>query len=367
MRVLVQEQLPSWAEVIVVGAGFAGASTAAALARAGAARGLILEREATPGTHASGKNAAMARQVEAEPELLVLAVEGVRQLRTRSVDGRPILTETGGLYLYHGDAGRALAQVGQMRTCSVPAEWLPAGEARKRYPFLRGFHFDHAILSPTDGVIDIHALLLDLLGEARRGGFRVVTDCAVDSLIIEAGAVRGVRTQRGEVRADTVVDAGGAWAGHLGRESNPLPLRPLRRHLFVGGNAESVPQGAPLVWDLDAGYYLRPEGVGLLLSPCDESESRPGIPAVDPAAADLLADKLLEHAPGLADIEIRRNWACLRTFAPDRLPVIAWDPEIAGLFHVAGLGGFGVTTSLAVGELAARRIRGADVPQVATG
>lgn len=357
MKVLVQEQLPSRTDVIVIGAGIAGASTAAALARLGAARGLILERESTPGTHASGRNAAIARQLEAAPELLTLSMEGVRQLRLRRVDGRPVLSETGGVYLYHGDRGRAAAQWELMQARSLPAELLTAQEARERFPFLGGFEFDHAIYSPTDGVIDIHALLLDLLAEARRGGFTVVTDCAVDSLIMEEGAVCGVRTARGEVRADVVVDAGGAWAGRLGRESNPLPLRPLRRHLFVGGNPALPADGAPFVWDLDVSYYLRPEGDGLLLSPCDETESAPGVPAVDPAAADLLADKLLAHAPALADLEIRRSWACLRTFAPDRLPVIAWDPEIRGLFHVAGLGGFGVTTSLAVGELAARRIR----------
>jgi len=115
------------------------------------------------------------------------------------------------------------------------------------------------------------------------------------------------------------------------------------------------------VWDLDIGYYLRREGVGLLLCPCDETEHPPGIPTVDPDAADLLADKLLEHAPGLADVALRRCWSCLRTFAPDRLPIIGWDSQISGLFHVSGLGGFGVTTSLAVGVLASTLICGGNV------
>lgn len=356
MIVVVHEILPSPADAVVIGAGFAGAATAAALARRGARRGLILERETLPGTHASGRNAAMARQVETDPELLALSAEGVRRLRERRVDGRPVLRETGGLYLYHGDRDRAAAQVRQLEPYATPAELLTAAEARGRFPFLDGFRFDHAIVSPTEGVIDIHALLLDLLAEARQGGFAMVTDCVVESLILEGKTVRGVRTPRGEVETRLVVDAGGAWAGRLGRASNPLPLRPLRRHLFVSGNPDLLPPDAPLVWDLDAGYYVRPDGAGLLLSPGDEAESAPGIPAADPRAADLLADKLLEHAPGLADLDIRRSWACLRTFAPDRRPVIGWDPEITGLFHVAGLGGFGATTSLAVGDLAARRI-----------
>jgi glycine/D-amino acid oxidase-like deaminating enzyme len=356
-----ESRIPSKVGVVVIGAGFAGASTAAALARAGVTSGLVLERELVPGTHASGRNAAIARQVESDPALLKLAVEGVRQLRMKSVGGCPVLSQTGGLYLVHEDTSRAAKQVDQLWAQRVPAELLPPADARQLFPFLRGFHFDCAILCPTDGVIDIHALLSSLLAEAREGGFEIATDCAAESLILDGCAVRGLQTRLGEIGAPIVVDASGAWAGHLGRRSSPLPLKPLRRHLFFGGNPGLLPRHAPFVWDLDIGYYLRAESGGLVICPCDEAEHPPGMPAVDPNVADLLADKLLECAPASADVGLRRCWACLRTFAPDRLPIIGWDPEISGLFHVSGLGGFGVTTSLAVGELASARICDRDV------
>ncbi len=109
----------------------------------------------------------------------------------------------------------------------------------------------------------------------------------------------------------------------------------------------------PFAWVEDAAFYFKPEGDGLLLSPCDETPMEPCVPPTDAAAAELLADKLTRHAPGLASIELRRNWACLRTFAPDRRPVIGFDASLPGLFHVSGLGGFGMMTSAAVGELAA--------------
>jgi glycine/D-amino acid oxidase-like deaminating enzyme len=75
----------------------------------------------------------------------------------------------------------------------------------------------------------------------------------------------------------------------------------------------------------------------------------------------------LKHAPGLAEIGMRRSWACLRTFTPDRVPVIGWDPEIKGLFHVSGLGGFGVTTSLAIGDIASALICGGAVDWIEAG
>jgi D-arginine dehydrogenase len=353
-------RIPSEAEVVVVGAGFAGASVAAALTHAGVTQGLILEQEPQPGSHASGRNAAMARQLEPNPLLLRLAVAGVQRLRAKRVEGRPALRESGGIYLLHGQPDRPAAWLAQLQPYGVPAELLAAGDARSRFPFLSRFEFDCAVFMPTDGVVDIHALLTDLLGEAKRGGFAVVTECPCESLIFDGPRVRGVRTPCGMVRACVVVDASGAWAGRLGR-ARPLPLKCLRRHLFVSGSAEFLPRDAPLVWDLDAGYYVRPEAPGLLLCPCDESEQPPGTPAVDPKAQELLVDKLLRHAPGLAEITLQRSWAGLRTFAPDRLPIIGWDPGLEGLFHVSALGGFGVTTSLAVGDLAATLIRGGKV------
>lgn len=147
----------------------------------------------------------------------------------------------------------------------------------------------------------------------------MITGCTVDSLLLEGGRVAGVRTVRGDVRAQLVVDASGACAGRLGRESSPLPLKPLRRHQFVGeagGTLGPIPRGAPFVWDLDAGYYVRSESGGLLLCPCDEAEHPPGVPAPDPAAAELLADKILKYSPGLGDVVLHRSWACLRTRSP---------------------------------------------------
>ncbi len=351
----------------MIGAGFAGASVAAALTRAGVTSGLILERELLPGSHASGRNAAMACQVEADPVLRKLAIEGVQRLRAKTVAGSPVLRQSGGLHLTHGEPHPAAGWLTQLHEHCVPSELLPAAKARQRFPFLSSFEFDSALFCPTDGIVDIHALLSDMLAEARHAGFEIITDCACESLIVDGSVVRGVRTPRGEVGARIVVDAAGAWAGYLGRESAPLPLKRLRRHLFVSGDTGLLPRDAPLVWDLDVEYYVRPEGAGLLLCPCDETEHPPRMPEVDPAAEDLLVDKLLKHAPGLEDISLRRSWACLRTFAPDRLPVIGWDPEIDGLFHVSGLGGFGVTTSLAIGDIASTLICGGVVDWIDVG
>ena len=218
--------------------------------------------------------------------------------------------------------------------------------------------FDAALWCPDEGVVDIHALLTRFLAGARAGGFQLRTRCAADELILAGGRVAGVRTALGDIRADAVVDASGAWAGRLGRETKPLPLRALRRHLFVTGGTGAPLEGAPYAWVEDAGFYFRPEGDGLLFSPCDETEMPPGDPPTDPSAAELLAAKLERHAPSFSELPLRRGWACLRTFAADRRPFIGWDASVPGLFHVSGLGGFGMGSSAAIGELAATLLQG---------
>lgn len=351
--------LPARVPVVVVGAGFAGAATAWALGRRGLGPGLILEREETYGFHASGRNAAILRLIESDPVIGAMAARSAATIASLETPSPSLLGIRGGLTL----AGpgtlhdlevqhRATRNDSNLRT-----ELLSASEARSRFPLLGAVSFHAALWCPTEAVVDIHALLTLYLQQARDAGFSLQTRCAVEDLVVEGGRVTGVETPRGRVLAEIVVDASGAWAGTLGR-SEPLPLRALRRHLFVSGPPAGGHHRSPFAWVEDAAFYFRPEGDGLLLSPCDETPMPAGDPPTDPAAADLLAEKLSEHAPAFTDLPIRRSWACLRTFAPDRRPVIGPDPVRPGLFHVSGLGGFGMGTSAAVGELAAALIAG---------
>ncbi len=354
------EKLPTTTDVVIIGAGFAGAATAWALAQAGVGAGVILEQEDTYGVHASGRNAALLRLVEEDPIVRALALRSFKHLEAFDREGSPVLGRTGGLTL--ADDRSTLEKLrDDLRESGPSVTVVEADEARARFPFLQAIRFTAALWCPAEAVVDIHELLTRYVRLAREGGFRLFTRTRVEDLIVEAGRVRGVVTDRGEVRADIVVDACGAWAGRLGRGPQPLPLRPLRRHLFVSGPSEFARGPMPYAWVEEAAFYLRAEGDGFLLSPCDETEVPPGLPSTDPAAAELLAEKLERTAPRLSTLAIRRAWACLRTFAPDRRPAIGADIDLPGLYHVSGLGGFGMTTSAAVGELAAAIIRGRPV------
>ena len=132
----------------------------------------------------------------------------------------------------------------------------------------------------------------------------------------------------------------------------------MNRHLFVTGPLDWVDPDWPSVWDGPRGLYFRPDSGGLLLCGCGETPAAPGDYREDPAVLDRVAERIAALQPGLGELSIRTQWVGQRTFAPDRHFVIGRDPRDDRVFHVAGLGGHGVTSSYAVGRLASQLILG---------
>jgi D-arginine dehydrogenase len=139
-------------------------------------------------------------------------------------------------------------------------------------------------------------------------------------------------------------------------------LRPLRRTAFTVGLPASVDGRTwPLVHDVDEGWYFKPEGDGLLVSPADETPSDPCDARADPADVALALDRLRE-ATTLDVRQVRSAWAGLRTFAPDRVLVLGPDPDVPTFIWCAGQGGFGIQTAPAAAQLVAAEATGSPLP-----
>lgn len=350
--------IPARARVVVIGGGLAGASTAYFLARAGVTDVVVLEREVSCGYHASGRNAGLCRQLTEDDVVTDLAIRGAEFLR-RPPDGfstAPLLRSTGSFLVsaHPIKLGQICARATMRR---VPHERLDQETLLARWSRLSGMPAAGAVSFPTDGVIDSHAVLNGFLGGARAGGAQI-------ELNVEVKKLRGgrqpltvaVETSRGTINASCVVNAAGAWAGEIGRRAGAadVHLASFLRHLFLTERVPNLDPQAPFVWYVDQEeMYVRPEGSGFLLSACDATEIAACDARVSPTASAELTSRLRRLTPWLADLGISRSWACLRTFAPDRRPVIGWDPKISWLFWVAGLGGHGATTAAAIGQMAA--------------
>jgi len=345
---------------IIIGAGLAGASTAYHLTRMGLEYVIILERESLPGIHASSQNAAMIRQVVNDESNIQYSVESAEFFKTLPQKWGVNYDEHGSLLLLSGQEKLKEYEraVGLCRLHSGESYLISREQAQKKHPFLEDWHFDHAVWTPGDGVVDVHQLLLNFISRAKNNGAELHTNCEVIGMKKNNMKIDVLETNKGEFRVRQIINAGGAWAGQIARMAGAMDIRltPYRRHIFVSEPLDWVDPSMPILWDLNKDVYFRPESGGLLFCPCDEEPYPPGIPIVDQNVKTVLAEKLLNQFPEFERIRIRYEWAGLRTFSPDRRFVIGSDPQVRNFFWVAGLGGHGVTVSYSVGKHVAESI-----------
>lgn len=345
-------------EVIIIGAGFAGASTAWWLKQAGIERILVLEKESFPGARASGKNAAIARQATDEHETSMLASRSISFIRNppSSFSESPLYSVCGG-YLLSPIPEDPRLELLRHNALAAGVFTFPASrlEVLQRVPFLQDSPFKYALACPSDGIMDIHALLTAYLRPVE-----VLCDTEVSALQTSPRKVREVVTSKGTFTADWIVNAAGSYAQQIGNLAGAqrFPLTPKRRHLVHTGPVSWADPRWPYVWNVDPEVYFRPESGGILLSPCDAEPQPPEVPQVNPDAPIWLALRLGAVFPALTSLPVARMWAELRCFTQDNLFVIGRDPHLVNFLWVCGLGGHGVTTSAAVGELAASLLTG---------
>jgi D-arginine dehydrogenase len=353
------------ADVAVVGAGIAGASVAAALAEGGASV-VLLEAEARPGHHTTGRSAAVFTENYGNAPVRRLTVAS-RAFLTRPPDGftdAALLHPRGALWVADDEQLPRLDAIATEAQRLVPSvRRIDAAEALERCPALDPTVVAGAVLEPEAQDIDVDALLQGYLRSARRHGGRLIAGARVTGLH-RAGAEWQLTTTAGDAEAATVIDAAGAWADEVAAlaGARPLGLTPLRRTAFLFDPPDGVDARAwPLVIDADERCYFRPEGGRLMGSPADETPS----PPVDARPEELDVALGLDRLGRLLGRELTHAsnpWAGLRTFAPDRTPVVGPDPSVDGFVWLAGQGGYGIQTAPAMAAAAAAHVLEGTLP-----
>ncbi len=352
-------------DVIIVGAGLGGCSVASFIAPE---RSVLVLDQGEPGAEASAQNAGMVRRLGEDPYERILAMRTHDWLCAPGDDWADLAPSrrTGAvLALAHEDhhlhdaAAHAMASGVRIEELDAPASVAPA---------LAGSRLRKAWWLPDERVADPWSLVSGFLRRARRHGAVVHGGEPVLGLVRQGDRITGVRTPLGTISAGSVVLAAGAWSAGLALGAGlRRPLIPLRRTLLQTEPHPLSSPEHPWCWVDDVGIYARPEGGGWLVSGCDEEVSWPSDgPGSRGPVADLpralAADKLARWMPALGDVRFRGGWTGLRTFAPDRRPLLGSDPDLDGLWWAAGLGGFGVTCSYAIGEAVGSWLLGQPVP-----
>jgi glycine/D-amino acid oxidase-like deaminating enzyme len=408
--VVSDEKLPGSADVVVIGGGIAGSAAAYALARKDISVALL--DKGRVGGEQTSRNWGWCRQQHRDLRELPLAM---KSLEIWGELGRALgvdlgFRRTGLLYVTTRPADLALWEAWTLRARDhqMHSRVLSAAEARAMTPgstvdWIGGVH------SPTDGRAE-PALAGPAIAEAaRRLGATIHQDCAARGLETKAGRISGVVTEKGTIRTQAVLCAGGAWSSLFCRRHGVrLPQASVRATSFATGPAPAVTEGGLSMPDvtirrrLDGGYSVGLSGRGLLeLSPqgllharqfwptfkqrrwglkiavgrsffagpealsrwsLDEvspfERQRTLDPAPDPALVRLGLTRLAENYPALGDLQVAHAWGGLIDSTPDAIPVISAVESLPGLHLSTGYSGHGFGIGPAAGRLAADLIAG---------
>ena len=348
------------ADVVVIGAGIAGASAAWHLAEY--ATVAIVEQEDQPGVHATGRSAALFTETFGPPPVRALVSAG-RAFLSSPPDGfadGPLLSDRGVLWVARPEDLDLLDE--KQRDAahgSVEASRLNAEGCRDLVSVLRADLIAAGLHEPDAMAIDVDALLQGYLRGSRDRGAALHLGVRVDGIERHRSRWR-VAAGGQHWDCDVVVNAAGAWCDRVAAMAGavPLGLRPLRRSVFVFPPPPGLDIAAwPLVSDIAGRYYFEPSGGLILASPADEIPDEPG--DARPEVEDIaLGVSEIEAATELRVRGVRRTWAGLRTFTPDGVPAVGFDPDCPGFFWLAGQGGYGIKTSPALGQLTAALVTG---------
>ena len=349
-------------DVVVVGAGMAGASVAAELALDRSV--LLLEKEQTAGRHATGRSAASYipsyRALNPALRALTQASKSFFDTTPTGFTTYPLLKKRGLLTLL-GSASTIETEREREALNTVlatPIERLTTEQVKSRLPALSANWQCPAWWEADVHDIDVDALHQGYLRLLRHRGGSLKTSQDVSAKF--ADGRWEISTENLRIASSVVVNATGAWADHFAERSGvaPIGLVPKRRTaILVDPPVHQDITSWPLVLAYDESFYFKPDAGLLLVSPVDEHLSEPCDAQPEEIDIAYAADFAMQALDGMSVTHIPHSWAGLRTFAPDSSPVVGFDPIKPGFFWCAGQGGHGIQIAPAVAQLSASLIR----------
>ena len=354
-------------DVAVIGGGIAGTSVAAELSKD--RRVLLLEMESQPGYHTTGRSAAVYAAVYGPSPIRALtrasraffASPSTSHFDTALFRPRPIMMIARQEQAFALD--QTIAEVGVM----TPVERINESAIRKLNPLVKTGYASAAMLDMSGEDIDVAALHQGYLRQFRDFGGDLRCNATVLGLT-HTGRDWQINTGVGEFTVDTIVNAAGAWAEHIGglAQAESIGLIPKRRTAaIVAAPIELAPDtlaSLPITIDIEENFYLKPDAGRLLISPADETPS----PACDAQPEDMDIALCVERIEQAFDLQVHRiesKWAGLRSFVADKCPVVGYSTTAPAFFWLAGQGGYGIQTAPALARLAASQVLQRPMPE----
>jgi len=337
--------LPKSADIVIIGGGVMGASTAYHLAARGQKNILLLEKEEFFGLGATGRCAGGVRyqfSTEINVELSKKSLPMFENFKNEI--GQDICYQKCG-YLFAltrpEDVEYFHHNVELQHRLGVETEWLSGDEVRRRLPLMR---FDDALagtINKNDGLVDPNSVVMGYINSVLRLGAKAINNVEVTGIKVERGEVCGIITNKGEVSSRTIVNACGPWSGLISDMAGVnLPITPLRRQMLTTSSLPQIPQDFPFVIDFAQSLYFHREGDGLLTGMSNQDE-KPGYNQnVDEEFELVNLESAIARMPLLEQAGLTSHWAGLYEVTPDAHPIFGSTP-VKGFLVVTGFSGHG--------------------------
>ena len=350
-------------DVVIVGGGVNGASTAFHLARAGVRSVTLLERRQL-GAGASGKSGAVVRMHYTNPQESRLAYESLMVFQNWSdaVGGDCGFEPCGFVEMVAPEQEPQLRKnVADQQAIGIRTSIISAQELKELVPELNVDGLTVAAYEPDSGFADPNATLFGFIAAAQRLGVEVRTGVDVTRVLTSGGRATGVETPQGRIEADAVVLVPGVWAKPL---LQPLGLdfglHPHRVQVAVFRWPMGFTRRHPAMIDTMQHFWLRPEGAAGTLIGLESGVEGTDIDRLDEGVDEAYVlqcrEKLASRLPDFANATMRGGWAGLITLTPDERPIIDQIPSVPGLFCMLGDSGTSFKTSPAIGRVLAEWI-----------
>ena len=361
------------ADVIIIGGGVAGLSTAIELAQRGS-QVIVLERERL-GNGSTGRGAGLLGQLRGTPQatrMLMHSVELMKELERRA--DVKVFTQTGSLRIAETPSrAQEISELVQMgKAINLEVDHISKREVAEKLPYMQTDDLIDACFCPSDGCMNPPELANAYIKVGKSLGVQYITNCPVVQVMIPGGKAKGVQTARGDLYAPVIVNAAGPWSYLIADlAQTKLPAAAIG-HCYLTTQPDDdhpVDPLSPSVRDRHLSIYSRPKDGGLLVGMYDQQavqydmEELPSdfdMSAMRAGTDDIRVARLIRAAqrrfPWIDEHTPMTITTGIMTFTPDGYPFCGTMPHIEGLYHCSGFCGHGISQSPTIGVIMAELI-----------
>ena len=363
--------LPGEAQVVIIGGGIVGCSLAYHLTKLGWRDVVLLERKKlTCGTtwHAAGlvgqlrATLNMTRLAQYTADLYTTLEQETGQATGFKQNGS-ISVATSDERLEELKRGASMA-----RTFGLEIEVIGADEIKRLWPLINTEDVVGGVFLPKDGQTNPVDTTRALAKGARSGGAKIFEDTKVTAIHTAEGRVTGIATEKGDIKAEVVVNCGGMWGREIGLMAGvDVPLHACEHFYILTEEMPHVPANLPVLRDQDGCAYYK-EDAGKLLLGAFEPNAKPwgmdGIPedfSFDELPEDFehfapVLEGAMNRVPALQDVGIRKFFCGPESFTPDNRYLLGEAPNLKNFYVAAGFNSVGIQSAGGVGKVLAEWI-----------